>query len=102
MVKLVENLVQTPIRPPGAACIGQDSLQQPRRYPGHFKPKVLVQGFQASHGAGGNGQKRRKEVCFGSDKYPVPGQDILVGQSIIGRQRITMMNMISNQVIEHL
>jgi hypothetical protein len=84
------------------AGIRQNGLQQPRRYPGHLKPKVLVQGFQASHGAGGNGQKRRKEVSFSPDKYAVPGQDILVGQSIIGRQRITMMNMISNQVIEHL
>jgi hypothetical protein len=101
MVKLVENFVQTPIRLPGAAGIGQDGLQQPRRYARDFQPKVPAQWFQASHGAGGNGQNRLEKIRFGPDKNAVPGQNLLVGQRIIGRQGITVMNMISDQVIEH-
>lgn len=62
---------------------------------------MWLQGQKAPDGASGNRKQHVEEVVRGAQVEARSGEDILVGQSVIGWERSALMKVVRDDVLEH-
>jgi hypothetical protein len=71
VMKVIQDLIQFPIQPPGAPGNCQGRGQQSSWDAGYFQPEPELQRRQAAHRAGGDGQNCLKEGRLCSDENAI-------------------------------